>query len=158
MINLEVAQVNVLSKVDLLPEDAPFRLEFFEELPNLKHLADLLDVCPIFPFLLWTKHPFQDHPALAKYKKLNQELCEVVESYGLVGFIALDVNDKERMDQLLRAADSANGFSLATEDDLRNLVMKWADNEQTRISPIFHELPFTCAPALTHFPFLASKK
>ena len=48
----------------------------------------------------------------------------MVESYGLVGFIALDVNDKERMDQLLRAADSANGFSLATEDDLRNLVMK----------------------------------
>lgn len=44
MINLEVAQINVLSKIDLLPDDAPFRLDYFEELPNLRHLVELLDV------------------------------------------------------------------------------------------------------------------
>ena len=44
MINLEITQINVLSKMDLLPKDLPFRLDYFEELPDLKHLVDLLDV------------------------------------------------------------------------------------------------------------------
>lgn len=45
MINLEVAQINVLTKVDLLDESKlPYDFEFFENLPDLKYLADLLDV------------------------------------------------------------------------------------------------------------------
>uniref|UniRef100_A0A915MKY1 GPN-loop GTPase 2 n=1 Tax=Meloidogyne javanica TaxID=6303 RepID=A0A915MKY1_MELJA len=49
MINLEITQINVLSKIDLLStKDLPFSLDYFEELPNLKYLVDLLDVREVF--------------------------------------------------------------------------------------------------------------
>uniref|UniRef100_A0A915DEX4 GPN-loop GTPase 2 n=1 Tax=Ditylenchus dipsaci TaxID=166011 RepID=A0A915DEX4_9BILA len=80
MVNLEVAQINVLSK-----------------LPDLKQVARLLD----------------DHPALSKYKKMNEELCDVIESYSLVNFVLLDVSSKEKMINLMKMADNANGFSIA---------------------------------------------
>lgn len=44
MINLEVPQVNVLSKVDLLPSDLPYNIDFFQELYDSKYLIDLFDV------------------------------------------------------------------------------------------------------------------
>lgn len=50
MINLEVAQINVLSKVDLMPSDAPYNQEFFEQMPDLTQIARLLDVSPICSF------------------------------------------------------------------------------------------------------------
>lgn len=50
MINLEVAQVNVLSKVDMIQPDTSFNLDFFERLPDLKHLVRLLDVKLLFIF------------------------------------------------------------------------------------------------------------
>ncbi|KAI1728895.1 ATP binding protein [Ditylenchus destructor] len=108
MVNLEVAQVNVLSKVDLLSPDIPYNLEFFEQLPDLKQLVRLLD----------------DHPALAKYKKMNEGLCNVIEDYNLVNFELLDVNSKEKMLNLLKIADTANGFNIADAADLRNIVLK----------------------------------
>lgn len=43
-VNLEAAQVNVLSKMDLISHDLPFNEEFFKELPDLNRLAELLDV------------------------------------------------------------------------------------------------------------------
>lgn len=45
MVNLEVAQINVLSKVDLMPSNSPYNLEYFEQLPDLKHLLRLVNVC-----------------------------------------------------------------------------------------------------------------
>lgn len=44
MVNLEVPQVNVLSKADLMPTDLPYGVEFFQELPDLKYLIDLFGV------------------------------------------------------------------------------------------------------------------
>lgn len=44
MVNLEVPQVNVLSKADLLPSDLPYDIDFFQQLPDLKYLIDLFDV------------------------------------------------------------------------------------------------------------------
>ena len=44
MVNLEVPQLNVLSKMDLLSEDLPFDVEFFKQIPDLQKLADLLNV------------------------------------------------------------------------------------------------------------------
>lgn len=46
MVNLEVPQINVLTKADLIdPNRLPYDFKFFEELPDTKYLADLLDVC-----------------------------------------------------------------------------------------------------------------
>ncbi|KAF7637123.1 GPN-loop GTPase 2 [Meloidogyne graminicola] len=110
MINLEMTQINVLSKVDLLSNDLPFELDYYQELPDLKHLLDLLD----------------EHPALSTYKNLNQQLCDLIENYGLVGFTSLNINQKDSLLSLLRMADDANGFTIASLDceDLRNVFLK----------------------------------
>lgn len=45
MINLEVPQLNLLSKMDLLKEDElPYDIDFFKQLPDMNRLADLLNV------------------------------------------------------------------------------------------------------------------
>lgn len=45
MVNLECAQINVLSKQDLLEDDdLPYNFEFFEQLPDALRLVELLDV------------------------------------------------------------------------------------------------------------------
>lgn len=50
MINLEMGQINVLSKTDLLSgQDLPYDFEFFEQLPDLKQIVRLLDVGPSKP-------------------------------------------------------------------------------------------------------------
>lgn len=108
MINLETPQINVLSKSDLIPKDAPFSPDYFELLPDLRYLVDLLE----------------DHPVLKRYKKLNEELCGLIDDYNLVSFFSLDVQDKDKMISLLKQADNANGFSLATFDDFRNVIRK----------------------------------
>uniref|UniRef100_A0A0N5CBU7 GPN-loop GTPase 2 n=1 Tax=Strongyloides papillosus TaxID=174720 RepID=A0A0N5CBU7_STREA len=107
MVNLEMPQVNVLSKVDLLKEDdedLPYSWDFFERLPDLKYLADLLD--NIGP--------------LKKYGELNKKLCEIVQDYDLVCFQSLSVTSKEKMLNLIKQVDKANGFALLDVDDIRN--------------------------------------
>ncbi|CAD5209677.1 unnamed protein product [Bursaphelenchus xylophilus] len=108
MINLEIPQLNVLSKIDLLPESLPFDLDFFEEVPNLRYLVERLD----------------DHPALRKYKDMCDKLSMVVEDYNLVSFLPLDVMDKEKLLKALQFADKANGFWFLDKKDVRGLVIK----------------------------------
>uniref|UniRef100_A0A0N4ZWV0 GPN-loop GTPase 2 n=1 Tax=Parastrongyloides trichosuri TaxID=131310 RepID=A0A0N4ZWV0_PARTI len=106
MVNLEMPQVNVLSKVDLLKNDdeLSYSWDFFERLPDLKYLTDLLD----------------DIGPLKKYGELNKKLCEVVQDYDLVCFQSLSVTSKEKMLQLIKQVDKANGFALLDVDDIRN--------------------------------------
>jgi GTPase SAR1 family protein len=108
MVNLEVPQINVLSKVDLLPSDTPYNMEFFEQLPDLRQICRLLD----------------DHPFLKHYKGLSEKLCDVIEDYNLVNFTPLDVNGKSKMLNLLKLSDGANGFTLANANDIRDIVMR----------------------------------
>ncbi|KAI6178313.1 GPN-loop GTPase 2 [Aphelenchoides besseyi] len=107
-INLELPQVNVLSKADLLPSDLPYNADYYRQLPDLKHLTDLLD----------------DHPVLSKYKDLCSKLCEVADQYNYVNFRLLDVSSKEKMVDLLQAADKSNGFAFYDVEDLREILSK----------------------------------
>jgi len=107
MINLEVPQLNVLTKADLIDtEKLPYEFKFFEELPDTQYLADLLD----------------DHPFMANYKDLTRKLCDVVDNYGLVTFHPISVKSQELMKQLIKQADLANGFAFLESEDLRAVV------------------------------------
>lgn len=55
---------------------------------------------------------------------MNNDLCEIIESYNLVNFAMLDVSDKQRMFNLIKMADNANGFSIMNAEDLRSVVLK----------------------------------
>lgn len=75
---MELPQVNVLSKVDLVEKfgKLAFNLEYYTEVLNLSYLLDDLD----------------EDPFLSKFKKLNKAMIGLVEDYSLVTFHPLNIN------------------------------------------------------------------
>lgn len=110
MLQVELPQVNVLSKVDLVEKYGRlhFGLDFYTDVLDLSHLADLIT----------------DDPIMRRYKKLNEALAGVVEDYGLVAFMPLDIQDKESMWSVLKACDRANGyvFGQSEEEALQKML------------------------------------
>lgn len=96
MLQLELPQINVLSKIDLLEAygSLAFNLDFYTNVQDLSYLLDRLD---------------EDEFA-KKYKNLNAALCDLVQEFGLVSFLTLSIEDKESVLHILRAVDKANGY------------------------------------------------
>ncbi|RMZ57616.1 hypothetical protein APUTEX25_001816 [Auxenochlorella protothecoides] len=95
MLHLELPQVNAFSKYDLLDRhgDLAMSQEFYLEAHGLEHLVESMSVG--FP------PAFQD---------LSRGLCEVVEDFGLLSFLPLEVESAESMKRLVAVADKANGY------------------------------------------------
>lgn len=106
MLHVELPHVNVLSKIDLVEQFGrlAFNLDYYAEVLDLSYLLDHLASDPFF------RH----------YKRLNEKLVEIVEDYSLVSFIPLNIQDKERMKQVLQAVDKANGYCYG-DSEKRNL-------------------------------------
>ncbi|XP_068616381.1 GPN-loop GTPase 2 [Brachionichthys hirsutus] len=106
MLHVELPHVNVLSKIDLIEHygKLAFNLDFYTEVMDLTYLLDHFAADPFFK----------------KFHRLNGKLAEVVQDYGLVSFVPLDVQDKESMTRVLRAVDRANGFCFGDLEE-RNL-------------------------------------
>ncbi|WIA11098.1 hypothetical protein OEZ85_011243 [Tetradesmus obliquus] len=102
MLHLELPHVNVLSKVDLVPQygELAFSLEYYTQVQDLSYLLAAMG----------------GGPFSARYRKLSKGLCELVEGYGLVGFTPLAVQDQASMKQLLALVDKANGAVYAKLD------------------------------------------
>ena len=45
-----------------------------------------------------------------KFCKLNRAMAELVEDFNLVGFVTLNVEDKQSMTELLKLIDKAYGY------------------------------------------------
>ncbi|VDM59147.1 unnamed protein product [Angiostrongylus costaricensis] len=103
----ELWKINVLSKVDLFDENASFNLEYFIELPDVNRLLELLN----------------DVPGLERYHALNTAICDVLSNFDMVNFVPLNVQRKEDMANVLRLADSANGWAFHDVSDIRELVV-----------------------------------
>lgn len=106
MLQLELPHVNVLSKMDLIEQygKLAFNLDFYTEVMDLSYLVEHLASDPFFK----------------KYHHLNVKLAEVIQDYGLVSFVPLNVQDKESMSQVLRTVDKANGYCFGDMEE-RNL-------------------------------------
>ncbi|TXG52539.1 hypothetical protein EZV62_021708 [Acer yangbiense] len=99
MLHLEFPHVNVLSKIDLIEScgKLDFNLDFYTDVQNLSYLRY-----------------HEDHSANnARVSKLTKELCEVIETYGLVNFTTLDIQDKESVGNLVKLIDKSNGYIFA---------------------------------------------
>ena len=97
MLQLDLPHINVLSKIDLINQYGPlaFNLEFYTDVQDLSHLIPALDA----------------DPRMKKFAALNTAICDLVESFGLVGFETLCVEDKNSMTHLLQAIDRAGGYA-----------------------------------------------
>jgi GTPase SAR1 family protein len=113
MLHLESPQLNVLSKIDLMEQYGAlhFRLDYYTQVQDLNYLLELLD-----------------NDLFAKrYKKLNGALCELVEEFGLVGFLTLAIEDKDSVLHVVRAVDKANGFVYGGLEDGNESIFEVAD-------------------------------
>ncbi|XP_064474534.1 GPN-loop GTPase 2-like [Ornithodoros turicata] len=129
MLQIELPHVNILSKVDLIEKygKLQFGLDFYTDVLNLSHLADTLS----------------DDPVMKKYKMLNEAIAGVVEYYGLVSFVPLDIQDKECMWNVLKTCDKANGyiFGQSEEQNLQKMLTSAlrTDTESQDIIARLHE-------------------
>ncbi|KAK5983966.1 GPN-loop GTPase 2 [Trichostrongylus colubriformis] len=101
---MEMPQINVLSKIDLFDDDAPFNLDYFTHLPDHDYHAITLSL---------------QVPGLQRYHGPNAAICDVVTSFNLVSFGPLNVQKKEDMAEVLRLANSANGRAFHEQGDIR---------------------------------------
>ena len=100
MLHLEMPHVNILSKVDMLEQYGGLGehgLDFFTEAQDLRFLAE--------------GGGGEESSAFdRRFQKLTLGLCDVVEDFGLVNFIPLDVESKERMLSAMALIDKAVGY------------------------------------------------
>lgn len=116
MLNLELPHVNLLSKVDLVSKygQVKFGLNYYCEVLDLNYLMDQLI----------------DDPLLAKYKEMTKKLAETIESYSLVSFLPLDINNNRTVIRAMRLIDKANGFHLVDIETEEQMERVFRDIEQ----------------------------
>lgn len=108
MLQFNLPQVNVLSKIDLLHNygKLPFKLDYYLEVQDLDYLMstendnaqeDGNDPAP----------KFSTRPRI---EKLTKAIASLIEDFGLVEFTVLCVDNKRSMISLLQRIDKANGY------------------------------------------------
>ena len=99
MIQMDMPHVNVLSKIDKVAsyDELPFNLEYYTDVDDLTYLTPYLEA---------------ESPALRseKFGRLNEAIANMIESYGLVRYEVLAVENKKSMMHLLRVIDRAGGY------------------------------------------------
>jgi hypothetical protein len=104
MIQLEMPQVNVISKIDLIKSlsgtNRPFPLNFYLN-PDGESLSNYLDE-------LVKNNERND----LKFTKLNKLVSEFICDYNLVGFTYLDVYNRKHLNKISCLVDRAIGYYL----------------------------------------------
>jgi len=158
MIRLELPMVSVLSKVDLLNQfgELPFALDFFTDCQELGRLVPYLDSGDFeqakkeggsdINILLEDEFDYTDDPEYQKARrktrqskfhkkriKLHEALAEVVEDFGLLGFVPLDITNAESVGRVLARVDKCNGY-VFTESNVNEDMFQCAVSENTHES------------------------
>eukprot|EP00884_Botryococcus_braunii_P007118 jgi/Botrbrau1/16407/Bobra.0142s0007.1 len=120
MLHLELPQVNILSKVDLLQHygTLAFDLDFYLQVQDLSYLADLA----------------KEQGLDGKYVKLTRLLAEVAEDFSLVQFIPLAIEDKEAMEKVVRLIDKATGYVYTGKAGYDPYKMQVSSNDYNSVS------------------------
>ncbi|KAJ1758864.1 hypothetical protein LPJ58_002577 [Coemansia sp. RSA 1591] len=114
MLMLELPHVNVLSKIDLLPQlgELDFNLEYYTAVMDLDYLL----------FHLNEREPS------ARFGELNKVMCGLIEDFSLVGFSTLCISDKQSVATLLKEVDKANGYIFGALTEGNEEIMLAADS------------------------------
>ena len=137
MLQMDLTQVNVLTKIDNLHKypSLPFNLDFYTEVQDLEYLLPSLEEeSPMF--------------AQGKFSALNEAIVRLIEEFGLVGYEVLAVEDKKSMMSLLQTIDRAGGYAFGSAEgandtvwqvavrhglgqmDVRDVQERWIDNKE----------------------------
>ncbi|KAL2761239.1 hypothetical protein ACRALDRAFT_1059126 [Sodiomyces alcalophilus JCM 7366] len=129
MLQMDLPHVNVLSKIDKLASynPLPHNLDFYTDVQDLSYLVPYLE---------------EESPTWRgdKFTRLHKAVANMIESYGLVRFEVLAVEDKRSMMHLLRVVDRASGYVFGAEganDTVWQVAMR---NESSLLDvPDIHE-------------------
>ncbi|EDO16545.1 hypothetical protein Kpol_1064p26 [Vanderwaltozyma polyspora DSM 70294] len=105
MLMMDLPQVNVLSKIDLVKSygELPFRLDYYTEVQELEFLEPFIEK--------------ESSSALGKrYNKLTGAISELVSDFNLVSFEVLAIDDKQSMIHLQSVVDKANGYIFGSSE------------------------------------------
>ncbi|ODV94703.1 hypothetical protein PACTADRAFT_76317 [Pachysolen tannophilus NRRL Y-2460] len=131
MLQLDLPQVNIFSKIDLLKnliEQEVYKdgddddEEFKNGLPfDLNYYTQVQDLSYLLPYLnneennynscLQSKLEFNKN-----YNKLTKAISELIEDFGLISFEVLSIEDKKSMINILSIIDKANGYVFGTNE------------------------------------------
>lgn len=118
MLQMDLPHLNVLTKIDKLSTYAPlpFNLDFYTEVQDLSYLLP---------------HLQEESSTLrgSKFEGLNTAIVELVESFGLVGFETLAVEDKRSMMHLLQVIDRAGGYAFGGAEGANDTIWQVAMRE-----------------------------
>lgn len=123
MLQLGLPQVNVVSKIDKLSEynSLHMPLDFYTAVEDLGMLLPLI-------------RKELDSRLGGNFIKLTESIAEMVESFGLVSYEVLAVEDKRSMMNLLRKIDSSNGYSYGTNEIAGDSFWREAANNTRAVS------------------------
>jgi GPN-loop GTPase len=118
MLQMDLPHLNVLTKIDKLStyEPLPFNLDFYTEVQDLSYLLPHLEAESSI-MRGW------------KFEGLNRAIVELVESFGLVGFETLAVENKRSMMHLLQVIDRAGGYAFGGAEGANDTVWQVAMRE-----------------------------
>jgi hypothetical protein len=117
---MDLPHLNVVTKIDKLSTYEPllFNLDFYTEVQDLSYLLPHLEA----------ESSFMNS---SKFEGLNVAIAELVESFGLVGFETLAVEDKKSMMHLLQVIDRASGYAFGGAEGANDTVWQVAMREGT---------------------------
>jgi len=127
MLRLELPAVNVLSKIDLISQygELPYGLDYFTECHELERLVPFLDgvggdaeEADDFDVPSWYDDPeYAEARAktrrsrfFRKRKRMHELLSEVVDDYGLLNYVPLDITAAASVGRVVAQVDRANGY------------------------------------------------
>ncbi|KAK7538386.1 uncharacterized protein J3D65DRAFT_325060 [Phyllosticta citribraziliensis] len=146
MLQMDLPHINVLTKIDNLRNypDLPFNLDFYTEVQTLDYLIPHLEAeqGARFGGKAPAKHRDDDGDEdladaddleplkpKSKFSALNHAICEMIDSFGLLAFHTLAVEDKQSMMALLRAIDRAGGYAFGASEGVNDTVWQVAMRE-----------------------------
>lgn len=115
---MDLPHLNVLTKIDKLStyDPLPFNLDFYTEVQDLSYLL---------PHLEAESSVMKG----SKFAGLNSAIVDLVESFGLVGYETLAVEDKRSMMHLLQMIDRAGGYVFGGAEGANDTVWQVAMRE-----------------------------
>ena len=125
MLQLDLPHINVLTKIDKIAsyDPLPFNLDFYTEVQDLGYLAPSLE---------------QESPALRnqKFARLNQAIADMVDSFGLVSFEVLAVENKKSMMHILRVIDRAGGYVFGGAEGTNDTIWQVAMRDESAMADV----------------------
>ncbi|SPN99570.1 probable ATP-binding domain 1 family member B [Cephalotrichum gorgonifer] len=123
MLQMDMPHVNVLSKIDKIStyDPLPYNLDYYTDVDDLSRLEPMLE----------------RETRNGKFSRLTAAIGSMIESYGLVRYEVLAVENKRSMMHLLRVIDRAGGYVFGGAEGANDSIWQVAmRNESSMVDAI----------------------